>query len=148
MTRTGVPCLAACRNLQTEVHARARHPTLQPAYRIPLPASKAVRDPIRPGIDHTHAGRATNPAPPVLPDQHELARPTLRTHQVIADLIRHTTTHTGLTVHAVLDTDAYRLGLRYNKTQIDGFPTDAYLIPMVIGNYTIHPPSMPKPRPN
>ena len=74
------------------------------------------------------------------------ARP-LRTHQVIVDLIRHTTTHTGLTVHAVLDTDAYPTGLRYNKTQIDALPMTRHPF-HGDWNYTINPPDTPKPRPN
>lgn len=74
------------------------------------------------------------------------ARP-LSTHQVIVDLIRHTTTHTGLTVHAVLDTNPYPTGLRYNKTQIDALPMTRHAF-HGDWNYTINPPDTPKPRPN
>jgi len=74
------------------------------------------------------------------------ARP-LSSHQVIIDLIRHTTTRTGLTVHAVLDTNTYPTGLRYTTTQIDALPMTRHAF-HGDWNYTINPPDTPKPRPN
>ncbi len=46
----------------------------------------------------------------------------LRTHQVIVELIGNTTTTTGLTVHCVLDTDAYPTGVKYTKKDVDALP--------------------------
>jgi hypothetical protein len=46
----------------------------------------------------------------------------LTTHQVIVDLIGNTTTTTGLTVHCVLDTDSYPIGIKYTKKDTDNLP--------------------------
>jgi transposase len=43
----------------------------------------------------------------------------LRTHQIIVDLIGNTTTTTGLTVHCVLDTDQYPIGIKYTMKDVD-----------------------------
>ena len=49
------------------------------------------------------------------------ARP-LKTHQIILDLISSTTTVTGLTVHATLDTGAYPTGITYTAAEVDALP--------------------------
>jgi hypothetical protein len=46
----------------------------------------------------------------------------LISHQVTVELIAATTTTTGLTVHAELDTGTYPTGLRYSTKQIDALP--------------------------
>src|SRR6266540_2554567 len=46
----------------------------------------------------------------------------LRTHQVIVDLIRNTTTATGLTVHCVLDTGQYPTGITYTDADVAALP--------------------------
>ncbi|MGH3503154.1 MAG: ISAzo13 family transposase, partial [Nocardioidaceae bacterium] len=50
----------------------------------------------------------------------------LISHQVIVELISTTTTTTGLTVHAELDTGTYPTGLRYTKKQVDALPLDRH----------------------
>ena len=66
----------------------------------------------------------------------------LRTHQVIVDLIRHTTTATGLTVRCVLDTGQYPTGLRYTKKDVDALPITRHDFHGE-WNYTINPPDTP-----
>lgn len=66
----------------------------------------------------------------------------LRTHQVIVDLIRNTTTATGLTVHCVLDTGQYPTGLRYTKKDIEALPISTHAFHGE-WNYTIRPPDTP-----
>jgi Rhodopirellula transposase DDE domain len=46
----------------------------------------------------------------------------LTSHQVIIELIAATTTATGLTVCAELDTSSYPTGLTYTKKQVDALP--------------------------
>ena len=43
----------------------------------------------------------------------------LTSHQIIVDLISATTTATGLTVRAELDTGTYPTGIKYTSKQID-----------------------------
>ena len=66
----------------------------------------------------------------------------LRTHQVIVDLIRNTTTTTGLTVQCVLDTGQYPTGLRYTKKDVDALPITAHEFHGE-WNYTLRPPDTP-----
>jgi transposase len=66
----------------------------------------------------------------------------LRTHQVIVDLIRNTTTQTGLTVHCELDTGEYPTGLRYTKKDVEALPISAHDFHSE-WNYTINPPDTP-----
>jgi transposase len=66
----------------------------------------------------------------------------LRTHQVIVDLIRHTTTATGLTIHCVLDTGQYPTGLRYTKNHVHALPITAHEFHGE-WNYTVNPPDTP-----
>lgn len=66
----------------------------------------------------------------------------LRTHQIIVDLIAATTTTTGLTVRAVLDTDPYPTGLRYTKKQVEALPLRRHDF-HGDWNYTITPPDTP-----
>jgi len=46
----------------------------------------------------------------------------LRTYEIIVDLISHTTTTTGLTVHCVLDTRPYPTGIKYTVKQVKALP--------------------------
>ena len=46
----------------------------------------------------------------------------LKTHQIIVDLIAATTTSTGLTVQCVLDTDQYPTGIKYTNEDVDALP--------------------------
>ena len=66
----------------------------------------------------------------------------LRTHQVVVELIRNTTTATGLTVHCVLDTGQYPTGPRYTKKDVDALPITAHDFHGE-WNYTITPPDTP-----
>jgi len=66
----------------------------------------------------------------------------LRTHQVIIDLIRNTTTETGLAVHCVLDTGQYPTGLRYTKKDVDALPITTHDFHGE-WNYTVNPPDTP-----
>jgi hypothetical protein len=62
----------------------------------------------------------------------------LRTHQIIVDLIGNTTTTTGLTVHCVLDTDAYPTGIKYTKKDVDALPITRHEFHGE-WNYTVRP---------
>jgi transposase len=62
----------------------------------------------------------------------------LRTHQIIVDLIGNTTTTTGLTVHCVLDTDAYPTGIKYTKKDVDALPITRHEF-HAEWNYTVRP---------
>jgi transposase len=66
----------------------------------------------------------------------------LHSHQVIIDLIRNTTTTTGLTVHCVLDTGRYPTGLRYTNKDVDALPIIRHQFHGE-WNYTIKPPDTP-----
>jgi len=46
----------------------------------------------------------------------------LTSHQIIVELIGATSTATGLTVRAELDTETYPIGIRYTKKQVDALP--------------------------
>jgi hypothetical protein len=46
----------------------------------------------------------------------------LTSHQIIVELIGATSTATGLTVRAELDTGTYDIGIRYTKKQVDALP--------------------------
>jgi len=65
------------------------------------------------------------------------ARP-LVSYQLIVNLINATTTRTGLTIHAELDTDHYPLGVTYTKTQIAALPIKRHQFHPE-WNYTAHP---------
>ena len=54
----------------------------------------------------------------------------LTSHQTVVELISATTTATGLTVTAELDTSDYPTGLRYTSKQVDALP---------IGKHDFHP---------
>ncbi len=66
----------------------------------------------------------------------------LTSHQVIVDLIANTTTETGLTVHAVLDTGHYPTGIRYTPKDIEALSLDRHEF-HGDWNYTIHPADTP-----
>ena len=69
-------------------------------------------------------------APAVRADHPQLAGPLLTSHQAVVELISATTTTTGLTVHAELDTSEYPTGLRYTSKQVAALP---------IGKHDFHP---------
>ena len=46
----------------------------------------------------------------------------MTSHQIIVDLIGATSTTTGLTVRAELDTDTYPTGIKYTNKQVDALP--------------------------
>jgi len=50
----------------------------------------------------------------------------LASHEVIVNSIAATTTRTGLTVHAELDTDTYEIGVRVSDGQMDALPLDRH----------------------
>jgi len=66
----------------------------------------------------------------------------LRTHQVIVDLIRNTTTENGLSVHCVLDTGLYPTGLHYTKKDVDALPITRHDFHGE-WNYALNPPDTP-----
>jgi len=68
----------------------------------------------------------------------------LTSHQVIVDLITAatTTTATGPTVHAELDTGSYPTGTRYTKKQVDALPITRQSFHGE-WNYTVRPPGTP-----
>ncbi|WP_425467231.1 ISAzo13-like element transposase-related protein [Rhodoglobus vestalii] len=68
----------------------------------------------------------------------------LRTHQIIVDLISHTTTKTGLTVDCVLDNSEYPIGLRYTTKEGDALPLHPPQIPRLNGTIPSHHTTRPK----
>jgi hypothetical protein len=66
----------------------------------------------------------------------------LKTHQVVVDLIGNTTTTTGLTVHCVLDTSSYPIGIKYTKKDVDGLPITRHDFHGE-WNYTLAPATRP-----
>ncbi len=71
----------------------------------------------------------------------------LTSHEVIVNSIAATTTHTGLRVHAELDTAAYPAGAKVSDTQIDCLPLDRHDW-HGDWNYTLRPePPAPPPPP-
>ena len=62
----------------------------------------------------------------------------LTSHQVIVEPIAATTTTTGLTVTAELDTSEYPTGLTYTKKQIEALPIDYHGF-HDDWNYTVRP---------
>jgi hypothetical protein len=46
----------------------------------------------------------------------------LTSHQIIVELIGATSTATGLTVRAELDTGTYPIGIKYTNKQVDALP--------------------------
>ena len=68
----------------------------------------------------------------------------LVTHQVIVELIGATTTDTGLSVHCVLDTDQYPIGIRYDNAQVDALPITRHDFHGE-WNYTFHATDTPDP---
>ncbi len=67
----------------------------------------------------------------------------LTSHQVVVDTINSTTTETGLTVRAVLDTRTYPIGTRYTPADIDALPLQRHEF-HGDWNYTITPPDTPE----
>jgi hypothetical protein len=64
----------------------------------------------------------------------------LTSHEVIVNSIAATTTRTGLTVHAELDTDTYALGVEISNTQMNTLPINRHTW-HPDWNYTLHPTS-------
>jgi hypothetical protein len=63
-------------------------------------------------------------------------------HQVILELIANTTTTTGLTVHATLDTGQYPIGISYTDKDIAALPLQRHDF-HGDWNYTLHPGATP-----
>jgi hypothetical protein len=57
-------------------------------------------------------------APALRPDLHELARQAADSHQVIVETIAATTTRTGPTVQAALDTSTYQKGIKISDNEM------------------------------
>jgi hypothetical protein len=70
----------------------------------------------------------------------------LTSHQIIVDLIGATSTTTGLTVRAELDTGTYPTGIRYTKQQVDTLPITRHDFHSE-WNYTVSPPPADTPTP-
>jgi hypothetical protein len=62
----------------------------------------------------------------------------LTSHQIIVDLIGATSTGTGLTVRAELDTGTYPIGVKYTKKQVDALPITGHDFHSE-WNYTVAP---------
>ncbi|MFJ9351177.1 ISAzo13 family transposase [Streptomyces sp. NPDC101237] len=62
----------------------------------------------------------------------------LTSHEVIVESIAATTTKTGLTVHAELDTNPYPTGIQVSDDEIDALPITRHRF-HVDWNYTLHP---------
>ena len=62
----------------------------------------------------------------------------LTSHQAVVELISATTTSTGLTVTAELDTSEYATGLLYTKKQVGALPIDYHSF-HGDWNYTVRP---------
>jgi hypothetical protein len=62
----------------------------------------------------------------------------LTSHQIIVDLIGATSTVTGLTVRAELDTGTYPIGVKYTKKQVDALPITGHDFHSE-WNYTVAP---------
>ena len=71
----------------------------------------------------------------------------LTSHQAIVELISATTTTTGLTVTAELDTSEYPTGLRYTKKQVEALPIDYHRF-HPDWNYTVRPEPHETPIPS
>ena len=62
----------------------------------------------------------------------------LTNHEVVIELIGATTTTTGLTVHAELDTGTYPTGIKITKKQVAALPITRHEFHGE-WNYTVHP---------
>jgi hypothetical protein len=67
----------------------------------------------------------------------------LTSHEVIVNSIAATTTRTGLTVHAELDTDTYHTGIRISDAQMNALPLDRHDW-HGDWNYTLRPEEYPQ----
>jgi hypothetical protein len=70
----------------------------------------------------------------------------LTSHQIIVDLIGATSTVTGLTVRAELDTGTYPIGVTYTKKQVDALPITGHDFHSE-WNYTVAPAPADTPAP-
>ena len=66
----------------------------------------------------------------------------LKTHRIIVETIASTTTATGLTVHCVLDTDEYPIGINYTNADVDALPLTRHEFHSE-WNYTLTTPDTP-----
>ncbi len=66
----------------------------------------------------------------------------LKTHQIIVDLIASTSTATGLTVHATLDTAQYPTGVTYTDKDLAALPLQRHDFHGE-WNYTLNPADTP-----
>jgi hypothetical protein len=62
----------------------------------------------------------------------------LNSHEVVVESVAATTTRTGLTVHAELDTGAYPTGVKVSDTELNAVPVTGHAFHGE-WNYTIHP---------
>ena len=70
----------------------------------------------------------------------------LTSHQIIVDLIGATSTATGLTVRAELDTSTYPIGIKYTNQQVDALPITRHAFHGE-WNYTVMPAATDTPKP-
>jgi hypothetical protein len=71
----------------------------------------------------------------------------LTSHEVVVQSIAATTTRTGLRVEAVLDDNAYPIGVKIGDTQMDAVAVTGHTF-HPDWNYTLHPPSAPTSDPS
>jgi hypothetical protein len=77
-------------------------------------------------------------APAVLPHHHELAGRPLTSHDVIVQTIAATTTRTGLTVQAELDSGCYPTGVKVSDAELNAVPITGHAFHGE-WNCTVHP---------
>jgi hypothetical protein len=70
----------------------------------------------------------------------------LTSHEVVVNTIAATTTRTGLTVHAELDTDTYPTGIRIGDAEVNSVPVTGHA-QHGEWNYTLHPQPTPTASP-
>ncbi len=62
----------------------------------------------------------------------------LKTHQIIVDLIAGTSTATGLTVHATLDTGQHPTGITYTEKDVAALPRPTPAAPRLPRRMELH----------
>jgi len=70
----------------------------------------------------------------------------LTSHQIIVELIGASSTATGLTVRAELDTDTYPIGIKYTKKHVQALPISGHDFHPE-WNYTVAPAPTDTPTP-
>jgi transposase len=71
----------------------------------------------------------------------------LTSHEIVVATIAATTTRTGLSVHAELDTGAYPTGVKVSDARMDAVPVTGHAFHHD-WNYTLHPQPVPTPGPH